>query len=89
MLYLPLASSPVLPVFCVIHTPSFQPAIGMIPMTETEIRQMVRVAMNPTMRFWVAMIRMGRATLIPMMMPSVADDAKVYKVRIMKAMSTI
>ena len=59
-------------------TPSFQPMSGMKPMTVTVMSMMLTVAMMPMMKLCVAIIRIGRQKLRPMMMPVTADDTSVW-----------
>ena len=60
-------------------TPSFQPMSGMKPMTVTVMQTMLMVAMRPTMKLCVAMMRIGSAKARPTMMPVRAEEISVCK----------
>ena len=60
-------------------TPSFQPMSGMKPMTVTVMQTMLMVAMRPTMKLCVAMMRMGSAKARPTMIPVSAEEISVCK----------
>jgi hypothetical protein len=59
------------------HTPSFQPPIGINPITVTVTAQMIKVARRPRIQFIVAKMRIGHAMQIPVTMPIRAFHAKV------------
>ena len=60
-------------------TPIFQPMSGIKPMTVTVMQTKVMVAMRPTMKLCVAMMRIGSAKARPTMMPVRAEDISVCK----------
>ena len=62
---------------CNVHTPNFQPRIGMSPVTDTVMPAMVSVARLPTMMFIVAITRMGKAKAIPTAIPVTAEETSV------------
>ena len=57
-------------------TPSFQPAMGMTPTTETVMKTRVIVAISPTMMFPVANTKMGNAKQRPITRPITAEDTR-------------
>ena len=57
-------------------TPSFHPAIGMKPSTDTVMMMIVKVAKIPVIKLWVAIIRIGKAIHIPITTPLTADWTK-------------
>ena len=62
-----------------ILTPSFHPAMGMTPSTDTVMMTMMRVAKDPTMMLLVAITRIGNAKASPIAIPIVAEETRRYK----------
>lgn len=62
-----------------IRTPSFHPASGMTPMTQTVVQQMERVARKPMTTFMVERERMGKASPTPIRIPRMALSARDCK----------
>ena len=60
-------------------TPSFHPAMGMIPTTDTVMMTMVSVASSPVMMFIVAITRIGNARQRPTAIPVTADVASIWR----------
>ena len=60
-----------------ILTPSFQPRIGIIAMTENVMKMIVISAIRATMMFIVAKMRIGKAVQRPTIIPMKAEFVRV------------
>ena len=61
-------------------TPSFQPAMGTTPMTQTVTQQMVSVASKPLMTLHVDTTSIGRASDTPSRIPSIALSTRACNI---------